>query len=173
MTKILSKLHIIATVLAPIAMICAIFGGWVSIVPILVLAFFGYLLVFVFIPTATPADNNYWTVQSDLLDSLMPALESRMAEMGYGKDDYRANSHDCDDYSLAGRIVLHDMLDEFRPAGMADPIFGFSFRRDDGKRHRLFFVMTESGRVYIDNWRINGSMYRVLSLKEEANGRIV
>ena len=121
------------------------------------------------------ADDAYWTIDKEYLDRLMPEYEKRMIARGYARENYIPNVHDCDDYEPAGRSELHDMLMERRgkeaPVGKADPLFAVTFRRDDGKRHRLFEVETNQGLVCIENYRINGSMYRTLSKKERKNAR--
>lgn len=129
--------------------------------------------------TGSAGDNHYREIKKSLIDGLMPEFERIMIERGYSRSDYKTEVHDCDDYSIAGVGVLHELLEKERKAGnIADnneayPIFQYSFERDDGKRHRLFFVSTDKGRIYVDSWRINGSMYRKLSAKEEANGTII
>ena len=163
-TSVAIGLHLIGTIL----------GGWFCFIPVCVLLVLVLCIKFgLFRPVDSTADRYYWTVPKSLLDSLMPAFELKMATMGYRREDYRPEAHDCDDYAVAGVVVLHGLLKEHRPDGRADPLFQFSFMREDGRRHRLFFVVTDGGRVYIDNWRINGSMYRKLSLAEEANGKVI
>jgi hypothetical protein len=169
-----SKKAVFTPVFIALSVIGYCFGGWYLLASAVVFAFLLYLFVQYVYPYANSiGDRDYWVVPKRLLDGLMPEFERVMYEMGYDKSDYRPQSNDCDDYALAGIVVLHELLGPNRPEGRADPMFLFSFRRDDGPRHRLFFVVTDEGRVYVDNWRINGSMYRKLSDKEASNGKIL
>lgn len=158
-----------------VGLIC---GGWLNILPAVVVALLLLIMSKTFYPPANLADANYWVIKKDLLDRVLPEYEALMESRGYARKDYRPEVHDCDDYATAGRAALHELLLKERKnceesTGRADAVFLFSFRRDDGPRHRLLLVLTDQGRVYIDNWRMNGSFYRNLSIKEEANGVVV
>ena len=155
------------------------FGGWFLILPVFVILISIVIInMGLYRSIGTSGDLKYKDISKSIIDELMPEFEQIMIDRGYTRSNYKNEVHDCDDYSIAGVAVLHELLERERKAGNipddnAYPIFQFSFRRDDGKRHRLFFVSTDKGRVYIDNWRINGSMYRKLSSSEEANGYVI
>lgn len=176
----LNKL-IFTTISGMLSVLGIYLGGLFNIIPLIVITL--CLLIIqksLYRSKGSNADNSYWEISKELVDSLLPKFQQIMIERGYSKYDYKKETHDCDDYAHAGIVILHELLQDERKngnipesIGKADPIFMFSFQRDDGPRHRLVCIPTKSGRVYIDNWVINGSIHRKLSKNEEANGIIL
>ena len=130
-------------------------------------------------------DDSYWYPSEKLIKEIAPLIYEDMEKNGYSKRQYIPNRNDCDDYTIAGMFSAHNiLLDRTKQLKDAEnkglPILPFSFRRDDnGKRHRLFFIIDNNGkRWYIDSWIIKDKnhtkdgMFRVLSKNEEKGGFI-
>ena len=131
------------------------------------------------------ADSEYWYPTATDIDLLVPRLYDRLSVTGYRAKDYKPQRHDCDDYTIAGMYEAHSLLMELTqdaPSAQnkAFPIHAFSFQRENGKRHRLFYIEDDKGRRhYVDSWRIHDKyhtpdgLYRILTKDEEANGVVV
>jgi hypothetical protein len=138
------------------------------------------ILTFMFFRVAgisfTPADRKYYTMPAAMLDRALERNEHGMLDRKYSREGYSEDGNDCDDSTDAWKVTLHEdeEIARYRKIqGKADPFFPFSFRRsDNGRRHRVLMVLTDKGRKYIENYRINGSMYRNLDIKEENNGHV-
>lgn len=169
-----------------IATYAAIWGqGWWCLIAVAVMAFHTYLIARVFSDRFTPADNAYWRPPAVLIQKIIPTMFIYLRNHGYGKTDYLKERHDCDDYALAGMVAFHDLMmaetiNLPEALNKAFPVYPFSFTRENGKRHRLFFVEDDKGiRHYIENYPVfdkyhdDSGMYRILTAKEELNGRTI
>lgn len=185
MKFIKKHLKYISIALFALSSLSVLAGGFWAITAVLVVGFHTYLAVKVYGHSFTTADYEYWLPPAELIKETVPRLMSRLAILGYSRDDYQSDRHDCDDYALAGAAVMHDILLEAtkeipEAQGKALPIFQFSFTRDDKKRHRLFFVIdNKEKRHYIESYPVfdknhdKSGMYRLLTSSEEMNGYII
>ena len=131
------------------------------------------------------ADDAYWYPGERLIAELVPIALDYMGKNGYGSKDYIPQMKDCDDFATYQQSLLNDLFigkcgKLSAVKGKAFPIFQFSFRRDDGKRHRLVMIIDNNKkRWFIENWRVfdkyhsKDGMFRLLSKKEQENGHIV
>lgn len=115
-------------------------------------------------------DSEKWVVPIKLLDALLPKMEATMVVWGYGKGDYNAAGKTCVQFAARWMEVLDLFLKAHRPDGQREWKRQYSFKRDDGKFHRVVAIKTTAGIKYIESYRINGSLYRELSVTEEQNG---
>ena len=119
-----------------------------------------------------------WLVPIELLNEILPMAEAQMVLNGYGKGDYVLGKKDCKHFSLEWMRVLRQFLELYRPNGETEWMRQYRFKRDprpDGSEpgwHRLVAIKTDVGIRYIDSYRINGAIYRSLSLNETSNGQV-
>lgn len=133
------------------------------------------------VPHQDLADNVYYRPTQEEVDVAVKALTIAKEEHGITRANYRPERPDCDDASLFDRYQLNfNILPQVcgsKAAGKAFRIGEYSFRRDDGKRHRVAFIENDKGRrTYIDSYNgIDGNdgIVRTLSKKERSNGHEV
>ena len=177
---ITGNLKMISITGAIISLITLFIGGWWLIVPALVIGLQAFLFIKVYARKKfKPADWNYWYPSAEWIKAAVPKMFIALRTTGYAKADYRADRNDCDDYVDAGIVALHRLFMEDTPDDLkaAFAIFRFSFRRDNGKRHRLIQIIDNEGYEYFienypvfDGYHDKSGMYRTLSAAERTNG---
>lgn len=120
-----------------------------------------------------------WVVPDLLLNSVLLDVEMDMIAAGFGKADYVKDVKDCSEIAPEQLKRTAKALKPHRPKGETEWMKQYSFQRDpypDGKdagRHRVVAVKTSAGMLYIDTYRINGSLYRFLSPTEKTAGYFI
>lgn len=133
-------------------------------------------------PMTTSGSNEYFYPTRKMVLEALPVLFSELESHGYAKRDYERNRKDCNVYSRKQEATLYDILHE-QTEGIAEAqgkelaVFGYSFLRDNRKRHRVAMVVTdEQEKMYVETYRIidgqhsADGMLRILSAFEEDNG---
>ena len=172
--------RIFAVAFTALSLIGILVGGWFLLVPAVIC---GLTAVYTFMTTQKPykpADNKTWRPSRAVVARLVPEIFIHLRANGYAKGDYSPDRHDCDDYTVAGIHTAHDLFLQHIPEGHGLAIYPFSFRRENGKRHRLFFIIDDVGiRHYVENYPVfdeyhsPDGFYRWLTTKEELNGYLL
>lgn len=136
-------------------------------------------------PIENPGANAYFKPSRKMVLEAVPMLQVEMANIGYDRSGYLHVRKDCNIYSRRGAGILYDLLLE-QTEGISDAlnkelaVYQFSFRRENGARHRLIMVVDDEGkRWYIENFPVfdryhdESGMIRFLSSGEERSGTII
>lgn len=159
-------------------------GGWL-VLPFLMLVFHIYTASTLFFKPVAEADLVYWYPPQEMIDEILREMVPILEERGYGRMNYVRHENDCDDGTYGGRAIFHELMmkktkeiPEARKRG--HPLYSFSFRRRNGARHRLFFVVNDRReRTYVENYPVFDQyhdatgMKRGLNEPEEQNGAVM
>jgi hypothetical protein len=167
-----------------LCLIALLMSGWYLLLPAVVIGWYTYFIVWQVKRTGiSTSDRNYWYPPADIIREVTPKVYELLKAWGYGEQDYSRLINDCIPMERAGRVAMHMHLREKADElGIQKdiPIFPFSFRRVNGKRHRLFFVIDNRGKRHhvdsypiFDKYHTEDGMFRILTKEEEANGFIV
>jgi hypothetical protein len=183
MNKFIAKsIKGIATACAAVGMVGIAYGGYFALLAAPGLGLFVYIAYTLFKKPIDQADNRVWFPPMATILRVLAEMPEALAEQSCSRGAYLPEMNDCDDMAVTGLSVFHQKLLKIavtvpEAIGKGHPLHIFSFRRRNGKYHRLFYIINSKGeRVYIENYPVfdeyhdKSGMIRELNAEEEHNG---